>query len=173
MAVEVFEISNKYIFELRESHKSSDEVFDILPEFTLNTNEKSDDKTGRERFFEQYQPITARYFHQFVGSFEHEEPQKYLYFNLESIDHQLDYEMSQCGKEEFFKGFDFKKILSIFVPDTDEDIKNHVFPRTHYLIVELIYTREYDNYSGGWESEMDVDITGYLNANLEAVYFNK
>jgi hypothetical protein len=161
MAVEVLEISSKYIYELRMLRKRDEEIFDILPEFTINTNEGAGN-----------QIITAKYYHQFVGSSEEEEKAKYLYFRLLPIDNQLEYEVSQCGAEEFFKGLDFKKILSIFVPETDEDMKRYLIPRTHYLIVESTYTTSVDYFGGGSETELEVDIIGYLNSNLESIYFD-
>jgi len=163
LGVEVFEISDKYIHALRKAQESNPErVFDVLPEYTINVNEGAQVKNGL---------IVARYYHQFVGMFEGK-AEKYLYFNLHTLDSQLDYEFSQCGKEEFFKDLDFKKILSYFTPQNCEDISHFAIPRENYLIVELTYTSSYDNYSGATEYEMEADITGYLNGNLEPIYFN-
>jgi len=157
LAVELFELSSNYINQIRERHRSNDEVFELLPDFTLRGDNHI---------------ITAEYYLQFVGLDKVEAPEKYLMFGLHTLDHQLDYEISQTGAEDLFKDLDFKKILSYFTPQTDDDMSRFAFPETRYLIVELTYTSYYDNYSGATEGDMEVDITGYLNKNLEPIYFN-
>jgi hypothetical protein len=162
MGVEVFEVSDKYMFALRKAQEPNpDRIFDVLPEYTINENEGAKVKNSL---------IVARYYHQFVGMFEGE-GRKYLYFNLHTLDSHLDYEISGCGIEDLFKDLDFKKILSIFAPHNVDDLSHFVLPRENYLIVELTYTSSYDNYSGATEYEMEADITGYLNDKLEPVYF--
>lgn len=157
LSVELFELSSNYINEIRKKHKRDDEVFELLPEFTLRGDNHI---------------IIAEYYLQFIGLEEVENPTKYLMFNLHTLDHQLDYEISQTGMEDLLKEIDFKNILSKFVPQSDDDMSKFAFPETNYLIVELTYNTYYDNYSGATEGEMEIDITGYLNGNLEAVYFN-
>jgi hypothetical protein len=159
LGVELFEISNKFIYKLREKHKNTDEVFDYIPEFTINTNE------GQHN-----QPIRSECFHQFVGIGENEE-EKYLYFDLHTVDSQLDYEISQTGIEDLFKEQDFKKILSKFTPHSDDDLSNFILPKVYYLIVVLIYETYQDYYNGGWEYDMEVDIIGYLDENFNAINF--
>jgi hypothetical protein len=71
-----------------------------------------------------------------------------------------------------FKEFDFVKILSNFTPQNERDFEKHAFLHTHYLIVEIQYNTVYDNYCGATEGEMEIDITGYLNDNLQPIFFN-
>jgi len=158
LGVEVFEISDKYIMELRQAHRNAEEVFDILPEYTINTNKGVGNK-----------PVLAKYFHQFIGHGDSDE--KYLYFNLQAADNQLDFEIREGSIEDIFEGYDFKELLSHFKPQTDDDIKKYVFPQTNFLVVELTYITSQDYYSGGWETDVEVEIIGYLNPNLEIQYF--
>jgi hypothetical protein len=76
LGVELFEISDKYIMELRQAHHNAKEVFDILPEYTINTNEGANN-----------QPIITKYFHQFMGLGD-TDSEKYLYFNLHAAANQ-------------------------------------------------------------------------------------
>lgn len=163
LGVNLFEISNKYINELRLAHKNASEVFKILPTYTINLNETAN-----------RQPIIAEYYHQFIGlEGDDDKKVKHLYFNLKTIDEQLQEEISNVGAEDLFKDFDFKEILSRFTPLTDDDLKNYIFPQMHYLVIEIIYTTIQDYHSGAWEGEMELDIIGYLDYNLKFKDFNE
>jgi len=156
LGVDLFEISNKYINELRLAHKNAYEVFEILPTYTINLNETANNR-----------PILAENYHQFIGLEDDDDKKvKHLYFNLRTIDEQLQEEMSNIGADDMFHDFDFKKILSNFTPLNDNDLKNYVFPPINYLVIELIYTTIQDYHSGAWEGEMELDIIGYLDNNL-------
>jgi len=91
LQVELFELSSKTIYQLRKSHKNPNEVFELIPEFTINTNEGANNR-----------PVTAEFFQQFIG-LEKDTDTKHLYFNLNVLDQQLDYEVGMTGKEEFFE----------------------------------------------------------------------
>lgn len=157
LAVELYEISEKFIYELREKQHQSQDVFDYLPEYTINKNEKVNN-----------QPIPARYYHQFVGSLEpQDDGEKYLYFRVMSPDTLLDHEISEAGFEDLFDGVDFEKLLSVFPAEPQENLTKFVFPTTHYLVVELVYITSYDHYSGGYDCDMEIDIVGYLDHGLQ------
>jgi len=163
MGVELFEISSNYIYKLRIVHKDPNEVFSFLPMYTINTNKEAHN-----------QIMLAEYFHRFTGDYENEDEknEKWLFFNLNTLDSQLNEEISQTGIEDLFKEFDFLKILSNFVPHSDDDLSKFIFPTVHYLIVEITYDVSYDH-EGGYDCDMNIDITGYLDDNLEAIYFKK
>jgi len=160
LAVELYEISEEFIYKLREKQHERQDVFEHLPEFTINKNETA-----------KNQPIRAEYYHQFVGALKPEKNEKYLYFNLATQDRLLHEEISQGGAEDLFDEIDFEKILSKFTPEPEENISKFVFPTTHYLVVEFIYTTSYDHYGGGYDCDMDVDIVGYLDHNLQRTPF--
>ena len=161
LAVELYEISNNFISKLREAHKHREDVFKYLPTYTVNTNK------GQHN-----QPMLADCFLQFIGSFEKEDNPKYLFFNLETLERQLDEEISQSGIEDLFKKLDFVKILSNFVPHSEDDLSKMVFPIVRYLIVELSYDVSYD-FEGGYDCDIDVDVIGYLDNELQPKYFEK
>ena len=163
LGVNFYEISEKYLYDLRQKHKNPEKIFDFLPKYTTNTNKEAHN-----------QPVRAEYYHQFAGHFlnpNHEKNEKYLYFDLQTLDRQLDEEIANSGADDLFDDFDFKKILSNFVPHTEDDLSKFVFPRAEYLIVEITYDVSYDYYSGGYDCDREVDITGYLNGNLEPILF--
>ena len=160
LGVQLYELSNKYISELRKKHKTNESIFKLLPEYTINTNEKGGNS-----------PILANYFLQFVDYFKDENLIKYLLFDLITIDNLLLEEISNTGAEDLFKDFDFIKILSFFTPHNDYDMSRYITPITRYLIVEITYDISYDHYSGGYDCESNVNIIGYLNENLEPHYY--
>lgn len=162
LGVELYEFEEKFIYELRQKQKKQDRIFEHLPTYTINTNEGAN---GR--------PVEAYWYLQFVGIFnDNNNNSKYLFFDLSSLDGLLNEEINQDGIENLFKEFDFKKILSVFTPATEDDYIKFGFLTTHYLIVELTYETSYDH-EGGYDCEMYVDITGYLDNNMEIKKFEE
>lgn len=162
LGVEFFEISNNFIYKLRESHPRPDNIFKFLPTYTINTNKDANNKI-----------VVAEEFHQFIGMMKHNEDanEKYVYFNLNTVDATLNEEISNSGMEYLFKNFNFKHLLRFFKPEDENNISNFVFPNVNYLVVELTYTTSYDHYSGGYDCEMEIDIVGFLNSMLQLQYF--
>ena len=158
LGVELFEITNTYIHELREKNPNDNRVFDHLPEYTFNRNTD----TGLI--------CLAREHHQFVGSLKPDKEEKYLYFNLHTSDSILDYEISEGGMEYIFEGINLEKFLDVFKPHTVDDHMKHVMPHTHYLIISIEFHTSTD-YEGGSETEVYYDIEGYLDHNLQRQSF--
>ena len=159
LAVELYNISDKYINELRDVQEHRRDVFTYLPLYTINTNKGQCN-----------QPMNADCFLQFAGNFREHDEATYLMFNLHTLDRQLEEEISQSGIEDLFKKFDFVKILSNFVPQSEDELSKGAFPKVNYLIVEITYNVSYD-FEGGYDCDIDVDITGYLDNELQAKYF--
>jgi hypothetical protein len=165
LGVKLYEISEKFMYHIRRlKHKNPEKVFKFLPRYTINTNKEAHN-----------QPIIAEYYHQFVGHFNnpnHEDNEKYLYFDLETLDRNLEVEIDDNGVE-IFQDFNFKKIFSQaeFIPHTEDDLFKFVFPVTRYLIIEITYETLYDYYSGGYDCDVEMDIVGYLDENFQSVYF--
>ena len=161
LGVEYYKISENYIAQLREKRVNWENVFKILPEFTTNTNED-----------QHNQPMLAEFFHQFQGWYEVEEPKIFIFFNLKTIDNLLQEEIDNTGIDDLFRDYDFEKILSVFKPYTDYDLKHMIIPRIEYLIVKQIYDTNYDYYNGGWECDAEFQIIGYLDNKLNKNYYN-
>jgi len=161
LGVELYEFSEKFIYELRQKQKKQDRVFEHLPTYTINENKGAN---GR--------PVEAYWYLQYAGIFEDNYSLKYLFFDLSSLDSLLNEEISHDGIEELFKEFNFQKILSVFTPATEDDYIKFGFPTTHYIIVELTYETSYDH-EGGYDCNLYVDITGYLDDNLEIKKFEE
>lgn len=153
LGVELYEVSNNFMFNLRESRPNPSSLFKILPEFTLT------DKGNI---------VTAEWYHQFIGCINEKNNKKYTYLNLVTNDSLLLEEVSNCGYEDLFeKDLDMNKILSMFGKQKDDDISGFVFPVINYLIVEIKYVTTYDHFNGGYDSEGYFTIVGYLDEKLE------
>jgi hypothetical protein len=160
LAVELYNVSDKYIYDLREKQQHRRDVFAYLPFYTVNTNK------GQHN-----QPMIADCFLQWAGNFKEHEDVNYLMFNLHTLDHQLEEEISNAGIEDLFQKLDFVKILFNFVPQSEDDLSKGVFPKVYYLIVEITYDVSYDDYNGGYDCDTDVDIIGFLDNELNSKYF--
>jgi len=161
LGVEYYQISENYIAGIREKRYNRENIFQLLPDFTTNTND------GQHN-----QPMLAEYFHQFIGWEKSENPKVYLYFNLKTVDNLLQEDIDAVGIEELFREYDFKEILSVFKPHTDDHMRHLALPSINYLIIENIYTGGYDHYYGGYEYDIETKIVGYLDSNLNKKYFN-
>lgn len=159
--VELYEISEKFIRKLRNANKKPEMIFDILPEYSINENKGANNCL-----------VEAKYYLQFIGGFE-TTGENYLLVNLSTSDRLLDYEIRESGIVDLFKEIDFKKILSVFTPLTDDAIKKHVISTSKYLVVELTYDYTVDYYGGGWDCDMVIDIIGYLNNKMEIQYYDE
>ena len=162
LAVELYEISEKFIYELREKQHQSQDVFDYLPEYTINKNETANN-----------QPISAKYYLQFSGQLKPNDGDdtKYLFFNLNTQDSILFEEINNSGIDDLFADFDFEKLLSNFKPNPETHINGFVIPQTNYLVVEITYITGYDHFSGGYDCDMEIDIVGYLDHSLQRQTF--
>lgn len=157
LAIELYSISEKFIYELREQQHDSQDVFDHLPMYTINKNRTANGE-----------PIEARYYHQFVGTLKPTgDGEEYLFFNLNTQDSVLFEEINGSGIDDLFQGFDFEELLKNFTPNPETNITGFVIPKTHYLLVELTYITSQDHYSGGYDCDMEIDIVGYLDHNLQ------
>jgi len=153
LGVELYELTNTYIYELREKRHNGESVFNELPEYTFNRNTN----TGLICY--------AREHHQFVGSMKPDKEEKYLYFNLSTIDSILDYEIGEMGYEDLFDGINLEKFLDVFKPHTVNDHQKRVMPHTHYLIISV------GCYGSGEDFDVEYDIEGYLDHNLQRQTF--
>lgn len=163
LGVEVFNISEQAIHNLRIKSYNKERVFDDLPEYTINTSEKGNNG-----------PIKAEYFHQFMGYTLPKKNLSFIYFNMLSCDSILDQEMNNIGVE-MFVDFDFSVILKPFIPThvVDEADHGQHLTKTNYIIVELRYITSQDHLSGGWECEVEYDVVGYLDADMNKLEYEK
>ena len=161
VGIELFDVSNNFIYKLSQNRPMPYQIFNVLPKYTINTN-----KGGLNRI------MLAEEFLQFVGMFETDRDNpKYLMFNVNTLESLLNEEMNQAGIEDLFKDYDFKEVLSHFAPQKEEDLEQFVFPHVNYLVVELQYDGGFDH-EGIYDCDMHVEITGYLNDIMELEEFN-
>jgi hypothetical protein len=158
LGVQLYEITDNYLFKLREKQKIPENIFKFLPKYTLNEkNNKC--------------PTLSDFYLQYMGFSYKDEPQKFLIFNLDTIDSLLKEEIDNAGCDDLFKNFNFEHILSVFTPHTEEDLMHHIIPTTNYIVVEINYDITFDDYSGGYDGDSTIRIVGYLNEKLEIVYY--
>lgn len=149
-----YEISSKFIFELREKSHNPENVFSKLPKFTINKNNHI---------------VYAEFYLQFVGRVEDDE-EKYLMFDLKTIDSLLSEEVCNCDYDDLLNNVNFSEILVKFKPYTDDDLSHFILPKTNYIIIELEYISSYDG-DGNWDTDINININGYLNDNMELIKF--
>lgn len=159
LGISLYELSEKYLYELREDKRRDREVFNILPKFTINTNEGAKNR-----------PISADYFLQFIGFTPSDN--KYLLFDFRTIDAHLDEEISNAGYDGFFEQFDFIKLLKEFPRQTDNDMMKYNPPNINYLVFDLEYIHSTDS-EGYSDCDMNVYAVGYLNSKMELIKFNE
>lgn len=155
-----YEISDGYVFKLRQKCNNSENVFHKLPKYTYNT------ETNNLGYCNVYL--------QFAGMFEDENinKNKYLVFDIDIIDNELSEEISNNCIEEVFEKIDIKQMLSYFSPGSVEDMMYYSIPKQNYIIIELEYLTSRD-----WETgniildETISNLYGYLNDNMELVRF--
>lgn len=161
MAVQAYNVSNKDVYEMRERYKTH--PFDQFYPYTINLKSVND-KAGNTI-------IPAEYYLQYMGLADNDEYPDQVLFDLSTHDDLLFEEISNVGYEDLFQGIDFKKILDHFpIVDYKDHWKRLGAP--FYLIVEMNYFSSYDHYSGATEYELETDIVGYLDANLEKHIFD-
>jgi hypothetical protein len=161
MAVDAYIINSNDLYELNQKYKKH--TFDHLHPYTINKKEYNDKANNGI--------IPSNYYLQFSGHIKEENPQEYTLFDFQTFDEVLGEEISACGAEELFQGIDFKKILSHF-PIKSYKNRYKILDAPLYLIVQMDYFGSYDHYSGATEYELDVDIVGYLDSNLEKTIFD-
>ena len=161
MAVDAYIVSNKDVYEIREQYKTH--PFDHLHPFTINLKELND-KAGNTI-------IPAEFYLQFMGIVKDENTPNHILFDLNTQDDLLHEEISNAGYEDLFEGIDFKKILDHFPIKNYKD-KWKRLGAPIYLIVQMNYFSSYDHYSGATEWELETEIVGYLDGNLEKVIFD-
>lgn len=161
MGVELFTVSNNFIYKISQKKPMPYQIFNLLPKYTINTNEG-----GLNRI------ILAEEFLQFVGTFESDKNDpKYMMFNITTLDSLLNEEIGGAGIEDLFDDFDFKQVLSHFVPQLVRELENMIFPHVNYLVVELHYNGGFDH-EGVYDCDMHVEIVGFLDGDMVLNKFN-
>lgn len=157
-----YELSNNYIYELRQKGVNQFKVFDILPKYTINTNEGANN-----------QLIDASYFLQFVGHFiDGNVKNTYSFIDIVPFDSMLSNEISNTGLMELFENVDFKKVLTNIKPQTDDDFKAHQMPITNFFIGEIQYYWS-KNFESGYDEldDIEFEVIGYLDAGMNSIFF--
>lgn len=135
LAVEVYEFTGEDIGKLRKQYKHDRYLDSILPKYTYNTN-KNDGSL-----------IDAPGFLQFIEDGD----EKYVLFNVSTVDELLEYEMSMGGLDGLLDGINLKPWIDKFSKRTYDDFKRCLLS-AEYLIIGLEY------FGGGYYNPDDVDL---------------
>jgi len=158
LAVEGYFINENEIYDIYQDYKRN--TFNQLFPYTINNNESKKNL------------IDTSCYLQFVGRFGKDNPKEYLLLNFKTNDNVLLEEISNMGYESLFEHIDFNKIISNFKFDKYKDMWK-ILKSPYYLIVQMEYIGGYDHYYGGYDYDLEIDIVGYLDSNLEKVIFDK
>jgi len=155
-SVDAYTIWNNNIYELYEKYHRRESVWKQLHPWAINKNETAN---GR--------PITAEYYHQFMGNFEQDiDEHSAILFDITTADEILQEEINQIGVEEAYANVDFEKIFANF-EIIDYEFRYRRLRSPIYLIVEYSWDGD------GEDFEANIDVIGYLDKNLEKVLWNK
>jgi len=152
LAVELYELTGKEIGLLKNKYLNKDYFeSDVLPKFCL-------DKDGFIR--------DTYYWLQFIE----EGDEVYRLFEAATIDRLLDQEISSLGLEYILNNVNLTQMFENLKIHKFDDF-NRVLPSAEYIIIELIYTSSFNGEST--EYDMDTNILGFLNENLEHIKYEK
>jgi len=136
------------LFVMREPIKTypSYHFFKVLPEFCIR------DDNGRINYTE--------HFHFFTGQLDDNSPTKYYLFDVNPVDLILQEEISNCGIEELFDGYNWKPLFE-HIPINESPLITHRIPFSVHVVVDLEYL------GAGEDVELFVDVLGYLDGKME------
>ena len=161
MAVNAYIINSNDLYELNQKYKRR--MWDHLHPYSIN-HKKYNDAANNNL-------IPSDYYLQFSCHIEEENPQEFTLFNFNTFDDLLNEEIGAVGVEELFQTEDFEKIMSHFPILTYKD-KGKRLGAPFYLLVQMKYFGSYDYESGYTEYELETEIIGYLDGNLDKHIFN-
>ncbi len=149
LAVYAYELTGDEIGKLKEGYDNKRHFIDsVLPKYCLHEN-------GTIRRTDDYL--------YWIESGD----EKFLLFNAETLDQVLDTEISGCGGlDELLKDFNIKPLFDKLQKGDFKNF-NRGLPLVDYIVIEIIYS-SYSSYDGT-EYDMDVDVVGYMNGNLEFI----
>lgn len=156
LGIRIYDIDTNFIYEMKKNRHKSIDIFDVLPQYTFGNDNDI---------------IESEYYHQFTGLVENEENKIYTFFDIEPLCDNLNYEIDSIGKLEFLNNIklDFKKIIDIIPHQQSDDIRKGYFNKLHYIIINISYDTNYDNYGGGYDTDVDYKIYGYLDENMNKI----
>lgn len=144
-----YQLTQQDFFEIREPIKEYPlhHFYKALPEFCIRED------NGRIDYTENY--------HQFTGHFNDTDPKRYNVFDVNPVDLLLQEEISNCGFDGLFEGYDWRPLFEI-TPSNFSPIKTVQIPFSVHIIVDL----EYHN-TGDGDYNLIVEVLGFLDGKME------
>jgi hypothetical protein len=151
--VELVEISEKFLYDLREDKHNKNDIFEFLPKYTINKNKGAGNSL-----------IDASYYLQFAGFSDRENlDKKYLLFDIILLDDIINRTVDG-DIETFFKDYDFEILLSVFKPDSEKTIKNYSSMNANYFVYEIEHISSHT--IDGYDYDFNGNFIGYLNSDM-------
>lgn len=159
--IKILELSNKFLFDMRNKFNSSDKVFNKLPPFVINHKGNL---------------IETECHLQFTGLFDDKREEKFKFIDITYNDENLSEEFSYNGIVSCFKEIDFNKIISqtpSLSLTTEDDFKHHRMFRSNYFIFETTYFVSYSYEYGDELDDIHFNLIGYLDNNMNKILYSQ
>jgi len=147
------ELSHLNGLNLAERHTDS-----ILPEYCL-LDDRIDDTEYICQFYVESESLSNS-----------DKVEKIIMFDMRPISNLLSEEFSALGGMELINDYCFKEFHKIVTEHCHKIIYeefNRTIPIENYMVIDINYTKSYDSYSGAFEYDMEIELIGYLDCNME------
>ena len=137
----------KDFFEMRNSVKDRPRhhFFKSIPEWCVRND------NGHINYTENY--------HQYTGLIEDGDKSKYFLFDIYPVDLLLDEEISNCGVEGLFEGYDWRPLFKEIPHNTPPHLNIRV-PINVHVVVDIDYV------GGDGDYDLVVEVMGYLDGAM-------
>lgn len=144
-----YQLTQQDFYQVREPIKKYPlhHFYKALPEFCI----REDD--GLIDYTENY--------HQFTGHFDNDDPKRYTLFDVNPVDLILQEEISNCGFEGLFEGYDWRPLFEE-MPTNLSPIRTIQIPFSVHVIVDLEYVS-----MGDGDYDLIVEVLGYLDGKMD------
>jgi len=143
-----YAFTQKDFFEMREPVKNypSRHFFNSIAEWCVR------DDNGFADYTENY--------HQFTGTLDDNSPKQYFLFDITPIDLMLQEEISNCGFEGLFEGYNWGPLFEE-ISFNEPPLKSLRIPHNVHIVVDLYYE------GGDGDYDLIVEVLGFLDGNME------
>lgn len=155
LGINIFEIDSDFLYEQRKSRFKSESIFNILPKYIFGNNGNI---------------LEAEYYLQFIGQVKEEKNQKFILFEIQTLDDILFEEIKDIGECEFLNEIStyLKDVINKLPKKNIEEFQKHCFNKTSYLVVDILYI-SHGTYGVDYETDVEYNLIGYLDKDLKLI----
>lgn len=92
---------------------------------------------------------------------------KIVMFDVHPISSVADHEFNEFEKLDFMVDYIEDGLVDIIKNHCPKNSPSDFSPDETFVVIDIAYTKSYDHYSGAYEYDIDIDVVGYLNSNME------